>query len=144
MSVTEAIRDHLLDNSDVTDIVGEAVRESWAHHDQLPFVTIDGPHTSPEHHQTAEAGWVESILQIDCWGTSRGNVTVLSTAVRKALYRKAVGAMGGDSLSVRSVMCVDGPIAMDQPPTDQSKGGGVFRDMMEFSVWHAQEVATPS
>lgn len=143
MSLTEAIRDHLLDNSAVTDIVGEAVRESWAHHDQLPFVTIDGPHTSPEHHQTAELGRVESMLQIDCWHKSRGHVTVLSTAVRKALYRKTAAAMGGDALSVGPMMCVDGTRAMDQEPTDGSKGG-VFRDRMEFSVWHAQEVSTPS
>lgn len=144
MSVTEAIRDHLLDNSDVTDIVGEAVRESWAHHDQLPFVTIDGPRTSPEHHQTAEVGRVESSLQIDCWEErSRGHVTRLSTAVRKALYRKTAAAMGGDSLSVGPVMCVDGPHNEDQSPTDGGKGG-IFRDRMEFSVWHEQEVSTPS
>ena len=144
MSVTEAIRDHLLDNSDVTNIVGEAVRESWAHHDQLPYVTIDGPHTSPEHHQTAELGRVESLLQIDCWEKrSRGHVARLSIAVRKALYRKTAAAMGGDALSVGPMMCVDGPRAMDQESTDGSKGG-IFRDFMEFSVWHEQEVSTPS
>ena len=142
-SVSRAVRDHLLDNSGVTDIVGDKVRESWSHHDQLPFVTIDGPHTSPEHHQTAATGWVESRLDIDCWEESRGKAEALSTAVREALYRKAVGTMGDEDLVVRSAMLVDGPEAMDQSPTDGGKTGP-FRDRLDFSVWHEQSVPTPS
>jgi len=139
MSITEAIRDHLLDNTAVTDIVGKAVRESWAHHDQVPFVTIDGPYTTPENHQKGASARVSSKLQIDCWERSRGHAAVLSTAVREALLRISEGTMGGDDMIVRSVTLIDGPHAEDQEPTDQSKGG-IFRDRMEFLVWHEQSV----
>ena len=137
-SITEAMRDHLKDNAAVAAIVGEQVRESFAHFDEMPYVTIHGPHTTPENHQTGASARVSSKIQIDCWEKrSRGHVAVLSTAVREALLRTSEGTMGNDDMTVRSVTLIDGPSAMDQPATDGGKGG-LFRDMQEFLVWHEQ------
>ena len=144
MSITEAIRDHLKDNEAVAAIVEDRVYESFAQFGAMPYVTIDGPHTTPVNHQKGASARVSSKIQIDCWEKrSRGCAAVLGKAVREALLRTSEGTMGDDDMVVRSVTLIDGPSAMDQPATDGGKGG-LFRDMQEFLVWHEQSVPSVS
>jgi hypothetical protein len=139
--ITRAFRDHLGDDSTVTDIVGSKIRRSWVQNESPPYITIIKISDIPEHHMTAAAGLTVSRVQIDCWETSRHKAETLSTAVREALDGRPGGTLGDQNVIVRMLHLDAGPSELDEPPTDEG-ADGEYRDMMEFLVGYTQSVPT--
>ena len=138
--ITAAIRDKLESVTAVTDIVSTRIRRGWADKlDIQPYILITktAGGTQP-HHMTAAVGLANPRIDIHCVASTRAGANALSEAVREALDGLP-GTYGDDNLSVKMIHLFGPAIEVDEDPKDGSQNT-VFRDILEFEIWHAQSV----
>lgn len=145
--ITGAFRDHLRTESTVTDLVGTRVRTSWAPANYLrgsggklrSYIVILKAGGERLHHQEGVMSKVNPTVEVYCIAGTRGDANRLSTAVTGVLDGRPEGLMGRKNLNVRSVIQPSEPRELDEPPQDSSDNW-VCKDLLEFEVWHEQEV----
>lgn len=145
--ITGAFRDHLRTESTVTDLVGTRVRTSWAPANYLrgsggkprSYIVILKAGGERLHHQEGVMGKVNPTVEVYCIAGARGDANRLSTAVTGVLDGRPKGLMGRKNLNVRSVIQPLELRELDEPPKDGSDNW-VCTDLLEFEVWHEQEV----
>lgn len=139
--ITRAFRDHLKADSAVAAIVGTKVLRSWAEDAAPPYVIITKPSDVPGHHMTAADGLPIARVQVDCYETSRHKAETLSTAVWDALDGRPGGTIGNQNVVVSMLHMDDGPVELDEAPTDKGIDGE-YRDSMDFLVAYRRAVPT--
>lgn len=145
--IAGAFRDHLKTESTVTDLVGTRVRTSWAPANYLRgsggkarsyIVALKGG-GQKLHHQGGVMSKVNPTVEVYCIAGTRSDANRLSTAVEGVLDGRPEGIMGRKNLNVRSVILPSPARELDEPPEDGSDNW-VCKDLLEFDVWHDQDV----
>jgi len=139
-SLKTAIYDHLSGKSAVTAIVSTRiyprVAPAWASRPYIVYHLISNDH---QHNLGGGAPLTGVRIQIDCWADDSEDLETLKEAVRDNMdtFR---GAMGDDSLDVRSCLLQDESDDHESPTdaTDQ----GPFRTRMDFMIWHVETAPT--
>lgn len=145
--VTGAIRDHLKTESTVTQYVGSRVRARWAPYTDFrgsggkvrPYIIVLQISGETLHHQGGAMNRMNPRVEVHCFAGVSSDANKLSTAVRGVMDGLTNRYMGRKNLFIRSIILAMPVREIDEPPQEGSDEA-IFRDLLEFDVWHEQAV----
>lgn len=96
MTLKPAIKSHLEDDTDVTDLVSTRIRVNRSEQSDADSarIVIDVISADHKHHMTAATGKVIYRVQLNCYGTSPKNAATIAEKVRLRMdgFRGAMGS----------------------------------------------------
>ena len=140
MSIEKALYDYLSTKAGVVAQVSTRVYPDIAPESAVyPFITVTITNETHDHHMQGGSGLANPTIQLDVWAETLPTRVAAAEAVRLSLdgFR---GAMGTDSLSIRSCFLVNKSNFQEQDA--EGRGNPVYRSSMDFSIWHVETVPT--
>lgn len=145
--IASAFRDHLRTESTVTQYVGQRVRTRWARSSSFrdssgkvqPYIIVLSISGDALHHQGGAMNRRNPRVEAHCFARTATAVNKTSNAVIGVMDGLTKTYMGRQNLFIRSIVLAVVPREVDEPPQDGSEDP-VFRDLLEFDVWHEQDV----
>lgn len=125
----EELRNRLLAATALADLVPPD-RIVWGQRQGLPAVALWRVSGRPDYHLKGASGLVDSVVQIDCWGSSYGEAKSVAREVRAVLS-------GLSDAVFRSIFIEnerDGFEAGDGAP-DGSTPSNFYRTSLDVRVW---------
>jgi len=151
VSLESALYEYLKSKSSVTALVGLAAA-ARIFPDMAPKLDPDGKElpkpyivyqditSQSSHHVGGAAGIAHTIMQIDCYGSTRVQAKALAEALRLAMDGVRTPAFGNGSEQVNMRGCfLHSSRAEFQEPTDGTEKG-VYRVMQEWSMWYVESI----
>lgn len=136
--IGRGIRTYLVAQSGVSDLISTRMYPDILPQDTaFPSIVYAVISDITEHHLSAASNVSRSLIQIDCFASSRLSANALAEAVRAEMdgYRGSAG-----SESVLASHMRNRSFSYDMP--DENDDVGLYRVMLEFLVWHTESVPT--
>lgn len=141
MSIHQALKSHLLNDSDVALIVEDRVFRTIAPRGAaLPRITFQRIDDTRERHMTAVSGHLSTDFDLKCWAATENEAIELADAVRRSLDHKHHTTIGlapfGETISAAFL---EDSFDDYEAPSDASDDG-IHVVVQSWTIWHTETI----